>query len=175
MKRCPRPTYLVEGEFDGFTDAERQECDFELSRLELLDDFVVHRSTNFDCSVAYLRALDDALRLALRNRNTRDVLGSFDARAYADVAGAIDVTPSKWPLWRRWALALMHVPGVSASQAENVVAAYDTPRKLIDALRSHAAAEPLLTRVLEPGRKLAAQAKRIAAFFLDDEYAQSTI
>ena len=144
--------------------------------LEVRDGFVVHRSDTFDRTARYLKSLDDALRARLRAATCDEVLGWADAASYADILESIDVNPKLWPLRLVWKCMLLHIPGCKLEYLQPILdAGYDTPAKLITALKAHDAAnekQPLLTKVLDPNapRGRAADAKRIATFLTHRDY-----
>lgn len=179
MLRSPlkRLIYIVEGSIEELQHAnDRQLILDEMSRLELVDGFTVHCSETFNTTAAYLKALDDIVRQMVRGKTTAEVMAMPDVVPYDSIADSIDVDPTKWKLKRRWGIMLLHVPGLKQNHAESIADAYDTPAKLVQALIAHGAEtsaakpEPLLTRVLEPGKKRAKLAGDVARFFLDKEY-----
>lgn len=179
MLRSPltRLIYLVEGSIEDLpSPTDRQRLLDEMSRLELCDGFTVHCSDHFNTTAAYLKALDDVVRRKVCGRSTAEVLAMPDVASYDSILKSIDVDPNTWNLKKRWAVMLLHVPGLKHYHAQSIIdAGYDTPTKLVDALIAHAAKthnklEPLLTRILEPGKRRVKLAGDVAHFFLDQDY-----
>ncbi|KAJ8614527.1 hypothetical protein CTAYLR_000815 [Chrysophaeum taylorii] len=175
MLRSPlaRLIYLVEGSIEDLPSVQdRQRLLDEMSLLELRDGFTVHCTDHFNTTAAYLKALDDLVRAKVRGKTTAEVLAMPDVVPYDSILKSIDVDPSKWNLKKRWAVMLLHVPGLKQAHVESIIAAgYDAPVKLADALINHPPSEePLLTRVLEPGKRRAKLAADVAHFFVDRDY-----
>lgn len=67
-----------------------------MARLEIRDDFVVHRSESFARTVDYLKAVDGQLRKQLARETVSQVMNSESVAAYADIINSIDVRVSHW-------------------------------------------------------------------------------
>ena len=174
MKRCGLPgIYVVEGCLESVeATADRARLHGEMARLELEDGFVVHRTDSFDGTARYLQTLDAVLTADLGRRSARDVLDGPDVAAYADVCAGVAVDEKHWPLSSKFGAFLLHVPSVKPEYVAPLLDAYATPAALKAALDAHALEEPLLSKVLAPGKTRRADAARVAKFFTDPEYAR---
>lgn len=172
MLRSRMPaTYLIEGAFDDITSpSERKVLFDEMARMEVEDGFVVHRSDSFDRTVDYLKHLDVLVRDRLATETVADVLRRDDVASYPDLLNSLNTDVSDWTLKSKFGVFLLHVPHCHQKYVKNILRVYPTPNALKAALDAHSLNEPLLTNILEPGHKRAADAKKIANFFTSDDY-----
>ena len=115
-----------------------------------------------------MHGLDAYLRSDLRRKSVDDVLAN--AMAYRDIIQSLGIDERQWDLRARFGAFLLHVPGVKNEYVAHILAKYPTFSLLKRALDSHGLEEPLLTRVLVPGSRRGADAKKIADFFVMRDY-----
>lgn len=172
LSRCGVPaSYIIEGDVDALDVAalDRQALHDEMARLEVELGFTVHRSPSFDHTVRYLQGLDAYLKSDLRAKTVDDVLASGVA-AYRDVVASLGISEKDWDLRARFGTFLLHVPGVKKEYVGHILAKYPTFALLKRALDSHGLEEPLLARIIVPGARRRADAKKIADFFVQRDY-----
>ena len=90
--------------------------------------------------------------------------------AYRDIVSSLGIDERQWDLKARFGAFLLHVPGVKNEYVAHILGRYPTFALLKRALDSHSLEEPLLTRVLVPGARRRADAKKIADFFVMRDY-----
>ena len=171
LSRCGVPaTYVIEGDIDSLDVCalDKQDLHDEMARLEIQLGFTVHRSPSFEHTVRYLQGLDAYLRSDLRRKSVDDVLQN--AMAYRDIVSSLGIDERQWDLKARFGAFLLHVPGVKNEYVAHILGRYPTFALLKRALDSHSLEEPLLTRVLVPGARRRADAKKIADFFVMRDY-----
>ena len=102
-----------------------------------------------------------------------DLESSKESSPWIPRSPAAAASSSKsWPLASKFGAFLLHVPSVKPEYVAPLLEAYATPAALKAALDAHALEEPLLAKVLAPGKTRRADAARVAKFFTDPEYAR---
>lgn len=134
----------------------------------------MHESSSTEATCAFLGANTQRLRRALGGASAAELRARGALRPWAEFRAA---TSPPETIAQAFGRMLLNVHGMSASKVERLLAAYPTPRCLVEALEAHrdacaargappAEAGWLLAELLEPGRRLRKLSEAVTAFFL---------
>ena len=179
LGRCglARPYYLVEGRLEGWPHVgERERMRLELARIGAADGLVVHESANTEATLAFLGAATQRLRQMLGGASEAELRSRGALCSWSEFCAA---TSPPETIGQAFGRMLLNVHGMSAPKVDRLLAAYPTPRCLVEALEAHRdacaarGAPPteagwLLAELLEPGRRLRKLSEAVTAVFVGE-------
>lgn len=148
----------------------------ELARIGAADGLVVHESANTEATLAFLGAATQRLRQMLGGASEAELRSRGALCSWSEFCAA---TSPPETIGQAFGRMLLNVHGMSAPKVDRLLAAYPTPRCLVEALEAHRdacaarGAPPveagwLLAELLEPGRRLRKLSEAVTAVFVGE-------